>query len=422
MSFVLAGILFAAIAGLPIFLVLSVLALNGFISNDLISTLYFAEVIRLAENPTLVAIPLFTFAGYLLAESNASSRMVSLANRLLGWLPGGLAIVALSSMAMFTAFSGASGVTIIALGGLMMPALLKKGHDEKFSLGLLTVSGSVGLLFPPSLPLIIYAVIAETPVTQMFIGGVLPGILMVCAISIYCVRKGYSISNLKVEERNVTWHSFSQVLWEAPLPIVIIVGIFSGLITVVDAAIVTVVYLIVIECFIIKDISFTKDLPRILRESSVLIGGILLIIGSALALTNYIVFADIPSIALGWIQSIATSPIGFLLILNIFLLIIGFLMDVFSALMVVVPIILPIALEYGIHPVHLGIIFLTNLEIGYNTPPVGLNLFISSFRFNKPVLKVYRSTLPFLAIQLIVLLIITYFPLFTLYPLNLFAK
>lgn len=422
MSLVVVGILFAAIAGLPLFLVLSVLAISGFISNDLISTLYFAEVIRLAENPTLVAIPLFTFGGYLLAESNASSRMVSLAKKLLGWLPGGLAIVALSSMALFTAFSGASGITIIALGGLMMPAMLKEGYGKNFSLGLLTVSGSVGLLFPPSLPLIIYAVIAETPVTHMFIGGVLPGLIMVFAISLYCIKKGYSISSLKSDEPVESWRTLAKVGWEAPLPIVIIGGIYGGLFTVVEAAIVTVVYLIIVECFVIKDISFRTDLPRILRESSVLIGGILLIIGSALALTNYIVYADIPSVALSWIQSIVTTQIGFLILLNIFLLVIGFLMDVFSALMVIVPIILPIALEYGIHPVHLGIIFLANLEIGYNTPPVGLNLFISSFRFNTPVLKVYRSTVPFLAIQLVVLAIITYFPLITLYPLNLFGN
>jgi len=422
LSLVVVGILFAAIAGLPLFLVLSVLAISGFISNDLISTLYFAEVIRLAENPTLVAIPLFTFGGYLLAESNASSRMVSLAKKLLGWLPGGLAIVALSSMALFTAFSGASGITIIALGGLMMPAMLKEGYGKNFSLGLLTVSGSVGLLFPPSLPLIIYAVIAETPVTHMFIGGVLPGLIMVFAISLYCIKKGYSISSLKSDEPVESWRTLAKVGWEAPLPIVIIGGIYGGLFTVVEAAIVTVVYLIIVECFVIKDISFRTDLPRILRESSVLIGGILLIIGSALALTNYIVYADIPSVALSWIQSIVTTQIGFLILLNIFLLVIGFLMDVFSALMVIVPIILPIALEYGIHPVHLGIIFLANLEIGYNTPPVGLNLFISSFRFNTPVLKVYRSTVPFLAIQLVVLAIITYFPLITLYPLNLFGN
>ena len=422
MSLVVVGILFAAIAGLPLFLVLSVLAISGFISNDLISTLYFAEVIRLAENPTLVAIPLFTFGGYLLAESNASSRMVSLAKKLLGWFPGGLAIVALSTMALFTAFSGASGITIIALGGLMMPAMLKDGYGKKFSLGLLTVSGSVGLLFPPSLPLIIYAVIAETPVTHMFIGGVLPGIIMVFAISLYCIKKGYSLSSLDSDDEVESWSKLAVVGWEAPLPIVIIGGIYGGLITVVEAAIVTVVYLVIIECFVIKDISFRRDLPRILRESSVLIGGILLIIGSALALTNYIVFADIPSVTLSWIQKIITTQIGFLILLNLFLLIIGFLMDVFSALMVIVPIVLPIAIEYGIHPVHLGIIFLANLEIGYNTPPVGLNLFISSFRFNTPVLKVYRSTVPFLMIQLVVLAIITYFPLLTLYPLNIFGN
>ncbi len=422
MSIFLTGLFFIAMIGLPLFIVLSMLALAGFLSEDLNLSIYFAELIRLAENPTLVAIPLFTVAGYILAKSKASDRLVRFAQALIGWLPGGLAVVALSTMALFTAFSGASGITIVAMGGLLLPALLKSGFRENFSLGLLTVSGSVGLLFPPSLPLIIYAVIAETPVDKMFIAGIVPGILMVSGLSLYSIKHGFKLQTEKLKHREPVLPAIREAIWELPLPVVVIGGIYSGFFTATEAAIATVFYLIIVECFIIRDIHPLRDLPGILRESSILIGGILLILGSALALTNYLVFVDVPSTMVDWIKSFVTTRIGFLLMLNIFLLIIGCLMDVFSALVVVVPLILPVALEFGIDPVHLGIIFLANLDIGYSTPPVGLNLFISSFRFKRPVLQVYRSTIPFLAIQIIILILITYIPVLTLYPLGLMGK
>lgn len=422
MTFFLIGLIAAAIAGLPLFLVLSALAIAGFVSQDLAQSLYFAELIRLAENPTLVAIPLFTLAGYILAESKASNRLVRVARALIGWMPGGLAVVALAGMALFTAFSGASGITIIAMGGMLLPALLKGGYSEKFSLGLLTVSGSVGLLFPPSLPLIIYAVVAETPVDQMFIAGIAPGLVMVAALTGYCMIRARGGATVTATETEPVLPALKSAVWELPLPIIVIGGIYGGFITATEAAIVTVSYLLIVECLIIRDIHPFRDLPRILVESSVLIGGILLILGAALALTNFLVYADVPTTLLVWIKSVVTSRIGFLLLLNVFLLVVGCLMDVFSALVVIVPLILPVALKFGIHPVHLGIIFLTNLEIGYNTPPIGLNLFLSSFRFNRPILSIYRSTLPFLAVQVVVLIIITYVPLITLYPLQILGK
>lgn len=422
MSIFLTGLFFVALIGLPLFIVLSILAFAGFFSEDLNFSIYFAELIRIAENPTLVAIPLFTVAGYILAKSKASDRLVKVAQALLSWLPGGLAVVALSTMALFTAFSGASGVTIVALGGLLLPALLKVGFKDNFSLGLLTVSGSVGLLFPPSLPLIIYAVIAETPVDSMFIAGIVPGILMVCGLSLYSIRQGFKLRSEQKVPTVAILPAMKAAIWELPLPIVVIGGIYSGIFTATEAAIATVFYLIIVECFIIRDIHPLRDLPGILRESSVLIGGILLILGAALALTNYLVFVDVPSTMVAWIKSVVSTRIGFLLMLNIFLLLVGCLMDVFSALVVVVPLILPVALEFGVDPVHLGIIFLANLEIGYSTPPIGLNLFISSFRFKRPVLQVYRSTIPFLIIQLIILALITYLPVLTLYPLGLMGK
>jgi len=418
----LIGLILAAIAGLPLFLVLSILAVAGFLSEELSFSLYFAEVIRLGENPTLVAIPLFTLAGYILAESQAANRLVRVARALMGWLPGGLAVVALAGMALFTAFSGASGVTIVAMGGLLLPALMKSGYKEKFSLGLLTVSGSVGLLFPPSLPLIIYAVVAETPVDKMFIAGIIPGLVMVSGLSAFCIRQGITQKILKDTVKEPILPAIKDSVWELPLPVIVIGGIYGGLFTVTEAAVVTVCYLIIVEVFIIRDIHPFRDLPRILTESSVLIGGILLILGAALALTNFLVYADIPMTLLDWIKSIVKTRIGFLLMLNLFLLLVGCLMDIFSALVVIVPLILPIALEFGVDPVHLGIIFLTNLEIGYNTPPIGLNLFISSFRFKRPVLKLYRSTLPFLVIQFIILLLITYIPALTMYPVDILGK
>ena len=422
MSFILAALLFLTLAGLPLFLVLSGLAMAGFASADLNSALYFAELLRLANNPTLVAIPLFTFAGYLLAESKAPERLVRLARALLGDLPGGLAVVALLVMALFTAFTGASGITIVAMGGLLLPALLKGGYTEKFSLGLLTASGSIGLLFPPSLPLILYGVVSETPIDQLFIAGVIPGMLLVAGMAVFSVRKGIGVRSGSSAEKVQLLPAVKSAAWEIPLPIIVVGGIYGGFFTVTEAAVVTAAYLTVVECFIKRDIHPVRDLPRVLTESSVLIGGILLILGAALALTNFLVYADVPTTLLGWIKVIVKSRLAFLLLLNLFLLLVGFLMDVFSALVVVVPLILPLALDYGVHPIHLGVIFLANLEIGYCTPPVGLNLFISSFRFKQPILKLYRAALPFLVIQLLILGLITYIPQLSLFPVRLFSN
>ena len=418
MSFFLITLVAIALAGLPLFLVLSILALAGYITTDQVQILYFAQLIQLAEKPTLLAIPLFTLAGFILAESRASDRLIKVARLILGWMPGGLAIVALVTMAIFTAFTGASGVTIVAMGGLLMPSLIKSGYKEKFSLGLLTASGSIGLLFPPSIPLIIYGVVSETPIDSLFIGGILPGIVIITGMAIYCFRHGLLIKHEIEEKQESIIYAIKDAIWELLLPVVVIGGIYGGLFTVTEAAVVTVHYLIVVECFIKRDIKIIRDMPRILTESSVLVGGILVILGAALALTNVLVYLDIPTVILNWIKEIVKSPIAFLLLLNIFLLLVGFLMDIFSALVVIVPLIYPIAMGYGIDPVHLGIIFLANLEIGYCTPPVGLNLFIASFRFNRPVLSLYKAALPFLGIQLIALLLITYIPALTLFPVS----
>jgi len=397
-----------ALYGTPLFVVLASIALLAFRLAGTDTAAVIIEMTRLASSPMLVAIPLFTFAGYLFAESGTPGRIVRFSRALLGWFPGGLGIVSLLACALFTAFTGASGVTIIAMGGLLFPALRKDGYGERFTLGLLTTSGSLGLLFPPSLPIIIYAYVAGVSVDELFRAGILPGIMLIVLLGLYAVRAGVA-----VPRQRFSWRELAQAArgaaWEIPLPIVIIGGIYSGAITLTEAAAITAAYAWIVEVLIYRDIK-PAELPRVMQEAMVLVGGILVILAAALGLTNYLIDAEVPFVILDWMQQYVSSPLVFLLMLNGFLLIVGCLMDIFSALIVVVPLIVPIAEGYGINLLHLGIIFLTNLEIGYSTPPVGLNLFIASFRFRTPVTTLYRASLPFLAILLVALLIVTYVP------------
>ncbi len=399
-----------AILGAPLFIVLALFTLVAFRSQDIESTTVAIEMYRIAEAPMLIAIPLFTFAGYLLAESGTPRRLVTVSRALLGWMPGGLAVVALGACALFTAFTGASGVTIIALGGLLLPALRAESYPERFSHGLLTTSGSLGLLFPPSLPIIILAFVASVSVDQLFVAGIVPGVMLLAVLSIYAVRRA-AVS--RVPRQAFSWTALAQAArgaaWEIPLPFVVLGGIYTGTITITEAASITAVYALVVEVGIYRDVRL-RELPRVFTESMVLVGGILIILATALALTNYLIDAEVPTTIFEWIQTWIDSKLVFLMLLNVFLLIVGCLMDIFSAILVVVPLILPVAEAYGVDPVHLGIIFLTNLEIGYSTPPVGLNLFIASFRFRQPVVHLYRASLPFLALYALVLLLITYVP------------
>ncbi|MBD3288331.1 TRAP transporter large permease subunit [candidate division KSB1 bacterium] len=413
MTVILIGVALIALAlfGTPLFVILGSIALLSFQSQGISTSAVIVEMYRIANAPTLLAIPLFTFAGYLLAESNSPKRLVNLANAMFGWMPGGLAIVSLMTCAFFTAFTGASGVTIVALGGLLYPILRKDGYPEKFSLGLLTSSGSLGLLFPPSLPIILYGLVAQISIDQLFLAGIIPGFILIVLLSIFSARKGITAN---VPRTAFSWknllHSTREAIWEIPLPIIIVGGIYMGIFTATEAAAVTAFYVLFIEVVIYRDLNLFRDVPKIMKESMLLVGGILVILGTAMGLTNYLIDEQIPMQILAFMKTYITSKVVFLIMLNIFLLIIGCLMDVFSAIIVVVPLIVPIAKEFGIDPIHLGVIFLTNLEIGYSTPPVGLNLFISSFRFNKPVVKLYTAALPFLLILVIALLIITYVP------------
>jgi len=408
-----------ALLGAPLFAIIAAAALLGFYQSDIDLSAVAIEFYRLAETPLLLAIPLFTFAGYVLSESRAAARLVRITQALLGWLPGGLAIVALLACAFFTALTGASGVTIVALGALLVPALAQAGYRENFNLGLVTTSGSLGLLFAPSVPLILYAVIAQqlgigTPVTvdDMFLAGILPGLLMLGLLSVWVFWVNRA-QPLKAFSWLQTRSALYEARWELPLPFIVLGGIYSGYFAISEAAAVTALYVLVVEVLIYREIPI-KQLPKIMREAMVLVGAILIILGLSLASTNYLIDAEVPVKLFAIIKVHVSDKLTFLILLNIFLLVLGTMLDIFSALVIMVPLLLPIALGYDINPVHLGIIFLANMQIGYFTPPVGMNLFIASYRFKKPVMQLYRATLPFFVILLITVLIITYWPALSL--------
>jgi C4-dicarboxylate transporter DctM subunit len=405
------GLILMALCGAPLFSIIGAIALIAFYNAGIDTSSVIIDLYKIAETPTLIAIPLFTFAGYLLAESNSPKRLVNLAQALVGWMPGGLAIVVLMTCAFFTAFTGASGVTIVALGGLLYPVLLKEHYPERFSLGLVTTSGSLGLLFPPSLPIIVYGLVAKTSIDQLFVAGILPGFFLVLVLALYSVRVGLQFN---VPRTPFVWSNVGKALreaaWEIPLPIIILGGIYGGLFTATEAASVVAFYVFFIVVFVYRDLDLRSGVPRVMKESMLIVGAILAIVGTAWGLTNYLIDEQVPQQLFVLVQENIGSKVTFLLILNAFLIIVGMMMDIFSALIVVVPLILPIAKEFHVDPIHLGIIFLTNLEIGYLTPPVGLNLFLSSLRFQQSIFQITRSVLVFIGILLVALLIITYVP------------
>ncbi len=401
--------------GAPIFAVMAALALSAFYFSGIELSAVAVEIYRLSSAPTILTIPLFTFAGYVLAESKAPLRLLRLSQSLLGWMPGGVAIVCLFVCAFFTAFTGASGVTIIALGGLLYPILIQEGYSEKFSLGLITTCGSLGLLFPPSLPIILYGIIAKVDIDKLFLAGLIPGFVLMVILGAWAV---FNARGIKKRKHELSLREIKSSIWEAryeiPLPIFVLGGIYGGFLTATEAAALSAFYVLVVNTIFTKDLSFSRDLPKVIVESLTLVGAILLILCCALGLTNYLVDEEIPMKILEAMRTLITNKYLFLFVLNIFLLIVGCLMDIFSAIIVVVPLILPIAEQFGVNPLHLAIVFLTNLEIGYITPPVGINLFISSFRFNKPVIELYKISVPYLFLMLMALIIITYIPWLTL--------
>ena len=403
------GFLLLAALGVPVFAILGALALWLFHGAGIDVSAVIIELARLASLPSLVAIPLFTFAGYVLAESGSPRRLVALAEALFGWLPGGVAVAGLCACALFTAFTGASGVTIIALGGLIHPLLLKQGYPEKFSLGLISTTGSLGLLFPPSLPIILYALVGKLSVDQLFAAAAVPGLLLLAALSSYSVlvARRCGVRPLAFSVDTVVAAAKDGV-WEIPLPFLIIGGIYGGFFTASEAAAVMCFYVVFVEVLVYRDVPLSK-LPSIAREAMILVGAILIVLGCALGLTNYMIDAEIPTRIFEFLHKHVSSPWGFLALLNVFLLVVN-MVEIFSAIVIVVPIIVPVALQYGIDPIHLGALFLLNLELGYMTPPLGLNLFLASRRFDKPLPVLYRAVAPFWLLILAALAFVTYWP------------
>lgn len=414
------------VMGVPLFVIIASSALYGFSSIDVDLSVVAIEIYRIVDTPILLAIPLFTLAGYVLGESKASERLVILTDAILGWMPGGLAIVSLFACAFFTALTGASGATIIALGAILYPAMKQAGYEERFNLGLITSSGSLGLLFPPSIALILYGVIVQqmgigepVAIDDLFLAGLLPGLLMLFMLTAWSIYKSHQRPEIK--RTAFSWRKLLKALrssmWEIPMPFILIGGIYSGVFAISEAAAVAVMYVLIVEVIILREVPI-KKLPEIMRDSMVLVGGVLVILGVSLASTNYLIDTEVPNRLFDFIRSHVDSKLTFLILLNIFLLLLGMILDVFSALVIIVPLLLPIALGYDIHPIHLGIIFLANMQIGYFTPPVGMNLFIASYRFHKPVTELYHATIPFMLILIVAVLIITYWPELTMYLVN----
>ncbi|HYW48219.1 MAG TPA: TRAP transporter large permease subunit [Bryobacteraceae bacterium] len=416
----IAVILAAALLGLPIFATLGGIALLLFWNAGVPAAAVPVETYRLVASPVLPSIPLFTFAGYLLVAGGANLRLLRVYQALLGWLPGGLAITTAVVCAIFT-WAG-SGVTILAMGGLLLPMLVRARYPENFSIGLINASGSLGLLFPPSLPVILYGIYSRTPIDSLFVGGFLPGLLMIGLVSAWGVYQG--VRN-RAERTRFSADEAIQAAWaakwELAIPVIVLIGLFGGFGTLVEAGAITVAYVFFVECAVYKGLSARRDYAGVARECATVIGGVLLIVGVAVGFTNYLVDAQLPALLIAWTQAHIHSKYAFLLLLNIVLLVKGSFMDVFSAIIVVAPLITPIAAGFGIEPVQLGIIFLANLELGYLTPPVGMNLCLSAYRFQRPMASVYRATLPFYLILLAGVLLITYVPWITMAPVHWFV-
>ena len=404
----------ASVFGVPVFVTLGGVALVLLWEHNVPIASLPIDHYSLVTNPSIPAIPLFTIAGYFLAEGGAPKRLIRVFHSLFGSVPGGAAIVTALTCAFFTSFTGASGVTIVALGGLLLPILGAEQYSDRAALGLVTGAGSLGMLLPPCLPLILYAIIAKVPIESMFMGGISPSILMMFGTAVWGIRQNRKSS---VSRPAFDWGDARSALWEAKwellVPAVAFTALFSGVATPVEAAAVTALYAFLAETVFHRDLSFRRDVPRVLTECGLVVGGILLMLGVALGLTNYLVDADVTARTVEWGTSIIHTRWVFLLALNAFLLIVGCLMDVYSAIMIQVPLLVPLGQAFGVNPIHLGIIFLANLEIGYLTPPIGLNLYMSSYRFKKPVSEVFLSVIPIVLVMHLVTLLITYVPWLT---------
>jgi C4-dicarboxylate transporter, DctM subunit len=419
----LAVILLAALVGAPVFVAMGGVALVLFFKDGVPVPAVTAEVYRLMVSPTLPAIPLLTACGYVLAESHASMRLVRFFRALFGWMPGGVAVLVAAVCALFTTFTGGSGITIMALGGLLYPILREEGYPEGFSLGLVTAAGSLGLLYPPSLPVILYAIVANVPPDSLYLAGLVPGTLLVVIVALYGVYIGRRVQAPRqaFSPREVLASLWS-AKWELSVPVLVVVLFATGMATMVEAAAIAFAYAIVVECFILRDIHPVRELPGVLVKAGVLCGAVLILLSSAMGLTSWLVDAQIPSALLTAVRTHIQSPYLFLLVLNLVLLVLGSVLEIYSAIIILAPLVAPIGLAFGINPIHLGVIFLANLELGFLFPPLGLNLFLASSRFNQPLPRLYRHVVPFLITLGIGVLLITYMPWMTTGLLQLLGK
>jgi len=413
------AVIILALLGVPMFAIFGALAMLAYRAIDIDIAIMIGELTRLTSMPMLQALPMFALAGYLLAGSRASERLLRLTRAAFGWMPGGLAMVTIVTCTFLTAFTGASGVTIVALGGLLLPALLRDGYREKAALGLVTSGGNMGVLFAPSLLLILYAVIAqpisgEVTVDALFRAGILPGLLALLVLCGYGVWAGL---HAKIPRRPLELRELGAALWEAkweiPIPFVVLGSIYSGWLVASEAAVLTAAYVLIVEVIIHREIP-VQQLTTIIRDAVLLVGGVLLILGMGMAITNYLIDQEVPQIILNWVGERIQNPLIFLVLLNVFLLLVGCIMDIYTATVVIVPLLAPLATRYGIHPVHLAIIFLANLAIGYSTPPVGMNLFVAAMRLNRPLIKLAAASLALMGLMLAVLVLITYWPALSL--------
>ncbi len=399
----------AFLLGAPVFVGMAGLAMVLFVKDMTPVAAVPTQTFTLVSSPTLAAIPLLTVAGYILAEGGAAQRLVRAYRGLFGWMPGGLAVMAVVVAAIFTTFTGASGVTILALGGLLLPSLLEDGYPEGFSVGLVTAAGSLGLLFPPSLPVILYGVVAGTAIEDLFIGGLVPGILMIVLVAAYGVWMGVRFKAPRQKFRPAeALRSMWEAKWDLGLPTLVIVVVLTGFATIVEASAIAAAYALFVELVIFRDLKPFSQLPRVLLDAGTLVGSVLILLGVALGLTSWFVDAEIPTQLVNWMTTHVKSPALFLLMLNVVLLVLGSVLEIYSAIVVVAPLVAPLGVAYGIDPVHLGVVFLANLELGFLLPPMGLNLFLSAQRFGKPLPFVYRKAFPFLVIMSAGVLLVTY--------------
>ncbi|MGO9375288.1 MAG: TRAP transporter large permease subunit [Syntrophobacteraceae bacterium] len=421
---VLGAILISAtLLGSPVFAAMSGLALILFWRDGTPVSAVTAEIYRLVGSPTLPAIPLLTATGFVLAEANAPRRLVNFFRALLGFMPGGVAVLVGAVCALFTALTGGSGVTIIALGGLVYPILLSDGYPEGFSLGLVTAAGSLGLLFPPCLAVVLYSVVANTPADQLFISGIVPGMLLLTLVSIYGISVGVKAG---IRRQPFKWSELLAAAriakWDLSIPFAMALLFGTGLASMLETAAFACAYTIVISCFIHRDLHPLKQLPATLVKAAALVGAILILLSCAMGLTGYLVDAQIPDRLLEIVKENIHSPLLFLLTLNVVLLVLGSILEIFSAIIVLTPLVIPLGVAFGVHPVHLGIIFLANLELGFLFPPVGLNLLLSSSRFGKPMAVLYWNVIPFLLILGLGVLLITYVPALSIGVLRLLGR